>query len=101
MTIHLDYDRVDLERCPFCLQQDALIVFQDELPERSGQIKSLVCCGSCGARGPWASNDQEAAALWNRGKSRPSLMNGDDQFQTQAEGRAYAMGLQHGRMIKT
>lgn len=99
MTVHLEYDGVDLERCPFCLQEDALIVFEDELPHGSGEFKHLICCGSCGARGPWAPTAIGAATLWNAGKSRPSILNGDDQFKTQAEGRAYAMGLQHGKFL--
>lgn len=54
--------------CSFCdptpsPQEPALLLTDERLPSK--RLVHFVCCGNCGARGPWGNSESQGLALWN------------------------------------
>lgn len=67
------YDIAPCLLCPRPPAEDddpALILTDETL--HWGRLIHLVCCGTCGTRGPWASSESQALALWNAAHERGS-----------------------------
>lgn len=64
------YDNPPLKRCPFCTSLETLVFYEDRAGfGRSGTAHQVIC-GGCGATGPIAHTESQAAARWNA-RSRP------------------------------
>ena len=58
----------DIEPCLFCAplppeREPALLLTDETL--QAGRVIHFVCCGNCGARGPWGDRESQALQLWN------------------------------------
>lgn len=59
-----------LKRCPFCTGLEIIVSYKDRAGFGRSGIAHLVICGGCGATGPIAHTESQAAARWNT-RSRP------------------------------
>lgn len=61
------YLTLTLGACPHCHSAESLVVSDVErkhLPPE--KWPSQVCCGTCGATGPWGNDEETAVRKWNR-----------------------------------
>lgn len=54
---------------PLPADVDPALILTDETLSW-GRTVHVVCCGNCGARGPWADNESAALDLWNAAYKR-------------------------------
>jgi Lar family restriction alleviation protein len=55
--------KAKLSECPFCAQSMAEV--------ETDAKKFYVICGECGARGPWAHDEQTIVQMWNERRPPP------------------------------
>lgn len=52
--------------CPHCCGNDLIVSDVEISGAKQGSYPMAVHCGGCGARGPWANDEEGAVVVWNK-----------------------------------